>query len=74
MASSRRSVTGGAGTHKHTHHVAVIDSAGQLLGDSEFPATAAGYAAVLAWLRGFGTVAQVGIEGTGSGSAACGPG
>ena len=32
----------------------------------EFPATAAGYARLLGWLGGFGTVALVGIEGTGS--------
>ena len=32
----------------------------------EFPATAAGYAGLLRWLGGFGTVALVGIEGTGS--------
>ncbi len=32
----------------------------------EFPATAPGYARLLAWLRGFGTVTLVGIEGTGS--------
>ena len=32
----------------------------------EFPATAAGYARLLGWLGGFGTVCLVGIEGTGS--------
>jgi hypothetical protein len=32
----------------------------------EFPATAAGYAALPGWLRGFGTVALAGVEGTGS--------
>ena len=37
-----------------------------LLGVQEFPATAAGYARLLGWLGGFGTVALVGIEGTGS--------
>ena len=35
----------------------------------EFPATAAGYARLPGWLAGFGTVALVGIEGTGSYSA-----
>ena len=35
-------------------------------GDAEFPATAAGYAALLGWLRGFGRVTVVGVEGTGS--------
>ena len=32
----------------------------------EFPATAAGYARLMGWLGGFGTVALVGVEGTGS--------
>ena len=35
-------------------------------GVQEFPATAAGYALLLDWLGGFGTVCLVGIEGTGS--------
>jgi transposase len=37
-----------------------------LLGVREFPATAAGYADLLGWLGGFGTVALAGAEGTGS--------
>jgi hypothetical protein len=37
-----------------------------LLGVRESPATAAGYADLLSWLSGFGTVALVGVEGTGS--------
>ena len=32
----------------------------------EFPVSAAGYARLLGWLGGFGTVCLVGIEGTGS--------
>ena len=32
----------------------------------EFAATPAGYARLLGWLQGFGTVGLVGIEGTGS--------
>ena len=32
----------------------------------EFPATAAGYASLLGWLSGFGDIALVGVEGTGS--------
>ena len=45
---------------------AALDPVGGLLGVEEFPATAAGYAGLLGWLGGFGTVALVGIEGTGS--------
>jgi transposase len=32
----------------------------------EFPVSPVGYACLLGWLGGFGTVALVGIEGTGS--------
>jgi len=32
----------------------------------EFPASPAGYAQLLGWLGGFGTVCLVGVEGTGS--------
>jgi transposase len=44
----------------------VADQAGRVLGTKEFPATAAGYAAALAWMRGHGDLARVGVEGTGS--------
>ena len=63
-------ITGGAGTHADTHVAAALDPIGGLLGVREFPATAAGYAALLGWLRGFGTVALAGVEGTGSYGAA----
>jgi transposase len=39
---------------------------GKLLGNATFPATAAGYVELLAWLRNFGQVERVGVEGTGS--------
>jgi len=58
-------VTGGVDTHKDTHTAAAIDAAGRRLGSAQFPTTAAGYAALLAWLGSFGTVVLVGIEGTG---------
>jgi transposase len=53
-------------THADTHVAAALDPVGGLLGVQEFPATAAGYAGLLDWLGGFGTVCLVGIEGTGS--------
>ena len=59
-------VTGGVDTHAGSHAAAALDGIGGLLGVSEFPATPAGYARLLGWLRGFGTVCLVGIEGTGS--------
>jgi transposase len=58
-------VTGGVDTHKDTHTAAAVDAAGRVLGSAQFPATAAGYAALLAWLRAFGTLLLVGVEGTG---------
>ena len=51
-----RAVTGGAGTHADTHVAAALDPIGGLLGVKEFPVTPAGYARLLGWLGGFGTV------------------
>ena len=53
-------------THADVHVAAALDPVGGLLGVAEFPATQAGYARLLTWLGGFGTVCLVGIEGTGS--------
>ena len=69
----RAAVTGGVDTHADTHVAAALDPVGGLLGVAEFPATAAGYARLLGWLGGFGTVCLVGIEGTGSYGAGPGP-
>ena len=62
----RTAITGGVDTHADTHVAAALDPVGGLLGVGEFPATAAGYARLLGWLGGFGTVCLAGIEGTGS--------
>jgi transposase len=61
-----RAITGGVDTHADIHVAAALDPIGGLLGVREFPATPAGYACLLDWLGGFGTVCLVGIEGTGS--------
>jgi transposase len=66
MAGKRRQVIGGVDTHGKTHHAAVIDRTGRVLGDQEFRATAAGYDQLLAWLTSFGRISEVGVEGTGS--------
>ena len=66
IVDEARAVTGGVDTHADTHMAAALDAIGGLLGVQEFPATPDGYARLLAWLRGFGTVHLVGIEGTGS--------
>jgi transposase len=59
-------ITGGVDTHKDIHVAAALDGVGKLLGTQSFPTTATGYRALLAWLRGLGTVVAVGVEGTGS--------
>src|SRR5687767_7780653 len=59
-------ITGGVDTHKDTHTAAALDATGKALGNATFPATAAGYGSLLDWLRGFGQLERVGIEGTGS--------
>ncbi|WP_328338473.1 IS110 family transposase [Micromonospora sp. NBC_00421] len=59
-------VAGGVDTHLDTHTAAVIDQVGRVLGTQQFPATVAGYTALLAWMRGFGRLGRVGIEGTGA--------
>ncbi len=61
-----RAITGGVDTHADVHVAAALDPIGGLLGVQEFPATPGGYARLLGWLGGFGTVCLVGIEGTGS--------
>ena len=61
-----RAITGGVDTHADVHVAAALDPVGGLLGVEEFPVSPAGYARLLGWLGGFGTVALVGIEGTGS--------
>src|SRR5690348_7750578 len=66
IVEDRRAITGGVDTHAEVHVGAALDPIGGLLGVKEFPVTAAGYASLLGWLAEFGTVALVGIEGTGS--------
>jgi transposase len=59
-------VTGGVDTHADVHVVAALDEIGGRLGVESFPATAAGYRDLEAWLRSFGPLGRVGVEGTGS--------
>jgi transposase len=59
-------VAGGVDTHLDTHTAAVIDQVGRVLGTQQFPATPAGYRALLAWMRGFGRLRKIGVEGTGA--------
>jgi len=66
IVDEARPVTGGVDTHADTHMAAALDRTGGLLGVQEFAASPDGYARLLAWLSGFGTVGLVGVEGTGS--------
>jgi len=70
MTTATGFVTGGVDTHGQTHHAAVLDAVGRQLGDREFPATPAGYRALLAWLGEQGRLERVGVEGTGAYGAA----
>ena len=61
-----RPVTGGVDTHLNVNVAAALDSFGALLGVEAFPADRSGHGQLLSWLGGFGPVARVGVEGTGS--------
>jgi transposase len=56
----------GVDTHNDTHMAAVISTLGALPGSLPFPATAAGYVALLDWARGYGRLRRAGVEGTSS--------
>jgi transposase len=66
MSNLARSVTGGVDTHLDVHVAAALDEHGRLLGTESFETTAVGYRRLTVWLQGFGPVALVGVEGTGS--------
>ena len=51
IVEDRPVITGGVDTHADMHVAAALDPIGGLLGVREFPATAAGYADLLEWLR-----------------------
>jgi hypothetical protein len=64
MPTTNAAVIGGVDCHADTHHAVALDGCGRRLGDAQFPATAAGDQALLAWLRAFGPVTMVGVEST----------
>jgi transposase len=66
ISTETETVIGGVDTHKHTHYAAVIDQHGRLLGHQQFPATDAGYRALLSWMRTCGPLEAIGVESTGS--------
>src|SRR3954468_23326846 len=66
IVEAARPITGGVDTHLEKHVAAALDPIGGLLGTESFTTTAAGHRQLLRWLRGFGEVVTVGVEGTGS--------
>jgi transposase len=66
MPGTTRVVVGGVDTHKDFHLAVVVDPTGKILDTNSFPATAAGYPELLAWMASFGEVARLGVEGTGA--------
>ncbi|MBO3752347.1 transposase [Streptosporangiaceae bacterium NEAU-GS5] len=53
-------------THADAHVAAVITTTGVLLGTQSFPATGAGYTALLDWAASHGELERAGVEGTSS--------
>jgi transposase len=66
IVENARPVTGGVDTHLDAHVAAVLDANGGVLGVESFPANASGFADLHRWFGVFGSLARVGIEGTGA--------
>ena len=66
MTTEQLEVVAGVDTHSNTHHAAVLDPVGRLLSTREFRADPAGYLEMLSWVRSFGHLVLIGVEGTGS--------
>src|SRR3989440_3324074 len=66
LAHETRSVIAGVDTHLDVHVAAVVDEVGRTLGTRGFSTDPGGYQQLLKWLRGYGDLERVGVEGTGS--------
>src|SRR5664279_3504007 len=66
MATEQIEVVAGVDTHSNTHHAAVLDPVGRLLGTREFRSEPSGYLELLSWVQSFGRISLIGVEGTGS--------
>lgn len=66
MTGRNSPVIGGVDTHADTHEAAVLDARGRLLAVKRFASTDEGHRQLLAWMRSFGRIRQIGVEGTGS--------
>ena len=56
----------GVDTHLDVHVGVVIDGVGRIKGCLSVPTNPSGYAQLLAWAQGFGTLRRAGVEGTSS--------
>src|SRR5919206_872684 len=68
--SAANEVILGVDTRSDLHVAAVITALGVLLDTANFPATAAGYRALVGWVGSFGVLRRAGVEGIGSYGAA----
>ena len=66
IVEADRVVVGGVDTHLDVHVAAALDPVGAVLGVESFDTTPVGYRGLLGWMTTFGTVAKVGVEGTGA--------
>ena len=66
MTPAPGTVTGGVDTHSDIHVAAALDHLGGVLATEQFKTTPAGYRKLLGWLRSYGPLHKVGVEGTGS--------
>lgn len=66
MKHDQRIVHGGVDTHLDVHVAAVVDDTGRLLGTKSFPTTPLGLRSLERWIGKHGTVARIGVEGTGT--------
>ena len=63
MMAADVQVVGGVDPHAETIHVAALTAVGRVIGDAEFPTTAAGYAQAVRFLTAQGVVERVEVEG-----------
>jgi transposase len=66
MPAAAIAVPVGVDTHLDQHVAAVVDQTGRLLEHPDFAASTRGFVALVTWAEGFGPVARIGIEGTGT--------
>lgn len=66
IVGNPEAVIGGVDTHADVHVAAAVDHVGGVLGVEAFATTQAGYRQLVSWLRAYGELILVGVEGTGS--------